>query len=678
VDITITNNLASVSISATFYNPNSLRVEGTYFFPVEADAVVKDFVMIVNGKEQKGELLEAEKARQIYESIVRRMKDPALLEYVGMKMLKARIFPIEARSEVNVVLKYTQLVKMDAGVYHFAYPLLSAKPNAGTINQLALRINIKSDTPIKLCYSPTHKIDVVRKSDNEISAGFEQSNSVPESNFDIYWTLSKEDVGVTVACFKPEKEDGYCLIALSPKVAVKDVEYVPKDIVFVFDKSGSMAGEKIKQTKSAIKYCLNNLNARDRFSVIAFSTDVETLTPGLVEASKTIVNDTINKIEAMEARGGTAIYDALTKAYEQIKESDRLAIVVFLTDGRPTVGPSDTHTILENVKKVRTPNSRLFVFGAGNDLNTDLLDRLARENRGIQQYVSEKEDIETKVSSFYDKISLPVLTDITISANNIEFFDIYPRPIPDVFAGSQVLLFARYRGNETQMVQIQGKIKKEPVTLTCMANFNGNEQYSFLPQIWAHKKVSFLLEEIRIHGQNKELIDEIVALGKRYGIMTPYTAFLIVDDKDMHARRIIEDTRRSFEMEKAGADGVSFSRKLAEGKLPFDSAPVPASGLMGFKGNEVIGRGGESPQTISELTEQRILRIADKVFYLKSDGFYYDSVFEESMRPEIIEIQAFSDEYFNLLKIHKNIARYLVTNKRIVLYIDGKAYKIIH
>lgn len=678
-DIRITDNLASVSVSATFYNPNNFQVEGTYFFPIEPDVVVKDFAMIVNGKEQKAELLESDKARQIYESIVRQMRDPALLEYVGTKTLKANIFPIEARSEVNVILKYTQLVKMDANIYHFRYPLLSAKPNTGKINQLEVRVNIKSDTPVKLCYSPTHEIDMARKSENEVSAGLKMNNTIPESDFDIYWSLSKADVGVAVITFKPEKEDGYCLIALSPKIVIADWEYIPKDIVFVFDRSGSMAGEKIKQTKSAINYCLNRLDSRDRFSVITFSTDVEILTPGLIEASKTTVNDIITKIDIIEARGGTAIHDALTKAYEQLKESDRLAIILFLTDGKPTIGPLDTNTILDNIKKIRTPNSRLFVFGAGTDLNTELLDRLAVENQGIQQYVSQKEDIETKISSLYDKISLPILTDITISADNIDFFDIYPKPTPDVFAASQLLLFARYRGTGTRAVQVQGKIKKATTVLTCIANFNGNEQNSFLPQIWAHKKIAFLLEEIRIHGQNKELIEEIISLGKRYGIITPYTSFLIVDDKDMHARGVIENTKRSFEMDKEGAGGVGLSRNIAEVKYAhrFGIAPVVKCAPLGFNGTEAFSRSEEPAQSISKLVEKHIIRIVDKVFYSRNDGFYYDSLFEERMRSEIIEIKAFTEEYFNLLKIHKNIGKYLAIDKPIVLYIDGKVYKIV-
>lgn len=680
-EIRIEDTLAKVTVTATFYNPNNTRVEGTYFFPIDPEAVVKDFAMTVNGKEQKAELLEAGKARKIYEEIVRKMRDPGLLEYVGTRMLKASVFPIEPRGEVQVRLNYTQVARSDAGLLHLRYPLSSAKPNAGKIDQLAVRVTLKSSVPIKLFYSPSHKIDTLRRDEREVAGGFEESAVVPDRDFDLYWSVDKADIGLSATTYRPKVgEDGFCLISLAPKMALAPNERQPKDIVFVFDKSGSMAGDKLKQAKEALKYCLTRLQKDDRFAIIAFSTDVDELTTGLTEASPTAIREASAKIEALEARGGTAVFDALKKACETAGKSNRLIMIVFLTDGRPTVGATDIDEILRVVPKDKAFRARVFAFGVGTDLNTDLLDRLATENRGAQQYVSATEDIELKVSNFYEKIATPVLSDVVVTVDGIELRDLYPRQIPDIFAGGQVLLFGRYRGEGRHRVTARGKVRDQEQTFTCEADFDGNDHNEFIPAIWAHRKVAYLMEEIRLRGHNKELEDEIVALGKRYGIMTPYTSFLVAEDEPAARRAENTERRHDFERLKGGAGGVALSRGVSDAKEAAMSPVAAGSDTIGLVLNDgsgsTAGRDGDRARRQAEAMEHGIKRVADKVFYLKDDGFYYDSLFEENTRPRIVAIKYLSDEYFELLDRHKEIGRYLAGGPKLVICIGRDIYKI--
>lgn len=710
-EIRIEDTLAKVTVTATFYNPNNMRVEGTYFFPIDAEAVVKDFAMIVNGKEQKAELLEADKARKIYEEIVRKMRDPGLLEYVGTRMLKASVFPIEPRGEVQVRLNYTQVARSDAGLLHLRYPLSSAKPNAGKVDQLAVRVTLKSSVPIKLFYSPTHKIDTLRRDDREVAGGFEESAVVPDRDFDLYWSVNKAEIGLAVTAYRPkgearhspdaksgqgifaepsevpsaqrlgtkEGEDGFCMISLAPKVALAPNERQPKDIVFVFDKSGSMAGNKLKQAKEALKYCLARLQQDDCFSVIAFSTDIDELTAGLTEASPIAIREASAKIEALEARGGTAVFDALKKACATAGKSSRLIMIVFLTDGRPTVGATDIDEILRVVPKDKTFRARVFAFGVGTDLNTDLLDRLATDNRGAQQYVSETEDIELKVSNFYEKIATPVLSDVVLTVDGLELRDLYPRQIPDIFAGGQVLLFGRYRGEGRHRVTARGKVRDQERTFSCETDFDGNDRHDFLPAIWAHRKVAYLMEEIRLRGHNKELEDEITTLGKRYGIMTPYTSFLVAEDEPVRRAENAE-RRHDFERLKGGAGGVALSRGVSAAKGADMSPAAAGSDAIGFVFNDgalsAAGQGGDRARRQAEAMAHGIKRVADKVFYLKDDGFYYDSLFEENNRPRIVAIKYLSDEYFELLNRHKEIGRYLAGGPKLVICIGSDIYKI--
>jgi Ca-activated chloride channel family protein len=680
-DIKIAGDVAKVEVAATFYNPNGFRAEGTYFFPIEADAVVKDFTMRVNGKDQKAELLEADRARQIYEDIVRRMKDPGLLEYVGTKMLKARVFPIEPRSEIEVRLNYQQVVRAEGGLRHFRYPLLSARPNAGSVDQMSVRVTVSSESPIKLFYSPSHKIDAIRKDDRSATGGFEFSSHIPEKDFDLHWSVNESDVGVSVLAYKPRDEDGYCLISLNPKVEVPAGMIQPKDVVFVFDKSGSMAGDKMRQAKASLNYCLEKLNKEDRFSVILFSTDVDPLTSELVPATPEAIAKAKESVEKADARGGTSIHDALLAACKQVADSKRLAMLVFLTDGRPTVGPSDIGDILKAVGAANSGKARMFVFGVGTDLNTDLLDRLASEHRGTQTYVTEKEDIEVKVSSFFEKVAMPVLSDVAVAAGDIELRDLYPRQLPDVFRGGQLLVFGRYRGAGKRSVVVKGKAAGKDQAFECEADFAGAAANDFIPSIWAHRKVAFLLEEIRTRGHQKELEDEIVALGKRHGILTPYTSFLIVEDeKPVPGRPMApaaaraEGDRRALSVVKSGAEGVALSRGLADARNA--DLSVGGGAAAPFLGYATHGEKADELRERRQVAGERVKRIADKVFYLKPDGLYYDSAYDEKDAGKVVEVAYFSDAYFGLLKDHPGIGRYLSAKLPIVLCLDGRIYRI--
>jgi Ca-activated chloride channel homolog len=311
----------------------------------------------------------------------------------------------------------------------------------------------------------------------------------------------------------------------------------------------------------------------------------------------------------------------------------------------------------------------------GEDLNTDLLDRLAAENGGTQQYVSEKEDIEVKVSSFYDKVSTPVLSGVSVEAKGIELKDIYPRQPPDVFAGGQVLLFARYRGEGRQTVVVRGEARGRQQAFECEADFGGSDRNDFLPSIWAHRKVAFLLEEIRLHGHNKELEDEIVSLGKRYGIMTPYTSFLVVEDNKPETRDRVVMMRQSFEGAKAGRAAVSFSRNLAGEMMADAAAPAGAPVMLGF-GMGGGGNDGTAYVPVQRDARERMRKVADKTFYLDAEGCYVDSAFEECLRAGIVDVAFLSDDYFKFLAAHEGIGRYLAAKLKMILVVDGKAYRI--
>ncbi|MFP4056244.1 MAG: VIT domain-containing protein [Candidatus Brocadiia bacterium] len=670
-DIRIRGPVAEVSVDAVFYNPNPYVMEGTYFFPLAAQAAVDDFQMNINGRMVKGELLDSDKARGIYEDIVRKMKDPGLLEFVGTKMLKCRVYPMNPRSETRVKLTYTVALEAEGGLYAFTYPLRSARPEAGKIGTCALRVRVEQPRGIKTVYCPSHEVDVVRDGEQAATLGFEKSGLLPERDFKLYFGVSEKDIGVGVLTHKPSGEDGYFLLTVSPKVEVSAAEVESKSIVFVMDTSGSMAGEKIRQAKGALRYCVRSLKAKDRFGLVAFSTEPRAFREELAAATEENVAAAVEFIEGLEARGGTAIDAALGMALKTVEGAKGLPMVVFLTDGLPTIGETSVAGILKNAAEANAAKARLFVFGVGYDVNTKLLDQLAEDNGGTPDYVTPKEDIEVKVSSFYQKVSSPVLSDVELSIPGLATHDVYPKAMPDLFRGMQLMVLGRFEGGGHKAVKLTGTVGGAKREFVYEARFAETASHGFLPRLWATRKVAYLLDEIRLHGKSDELVDEVVRLGKRYGIMTPYTSFLVVEDAErpqLAAR--MRGAAGRFDRAEKGAGAVHRAMDLRRAKEEATAKPKPnAPAAVGFAGDEA--------EALREVAAERIVTIAEKTFYRKPDGLLVDSDYdEEKHKDQLVEVEAFSQAYFDLVKAHPDIGRYLAEGKPMVLVFEGEVYKI--
>src|SRR5437867_4075188 len=423
INTRINDQVAVTSVDEEFYNPNPSRLEGTFVFPIPKGAHINKFTMEIDGKQVEAELLSAEKARHIYEDIVRRLKDPALLEYAGRDVFKARIFPIEPNSRKRITLSYTQLLKADDGLVSYVLPLNTEKFSAKPIKNVSVKVELESKRPIKSIYSPSHSVEVKRHSSTHATAGFEASDVQPDADFALYFAPEKDEIGVNLLTYRTSDEAGYFLLLASPGVDVKEKQVVLKDVAFVLDTSGSMAGDKLKQAKKALQFCVENLNDGDRFEIIRFSTEVETLFDKLVEANKHNREKADEFIKELKPIGGTAIDEALRSALAlrggesselRGEKSDRPFVIIFLTDGRPTIGTTDEDEIVSGVKKRGEGRTRIFCFGIGTDVNTHLLDRITEETSAFSQYVLPDEDLEVKVSSFFSKIKEPVLSNPTM------------------------------------------------------------------------------------------------------------------------------------------------------------------------------------------------------------------------------------------------------------------------
>jgi Ca-activated chloride channel homolog len=719
VKVEIQDQVAVTHIDQVFVNPNGWQVEGRYIFPLPDDASVTKFSMYIDGKEVQGELLEKEKARKIYEDIVRRMQDPALLEYIGTRMFQARIFPIPGRAERRIKLTYSEVLENDGGLVEYRYPLNTEKFSSKPLEDCSVDVTVSSKHPIRSVYSPSHRIDVVRKTETSVRASYEAKNVKPDQDFLLYYTQSTKDVAINVLTHRPPAEDGTFMVMLAPGDTGSKV--VAKDVIFVQDTSGSMLDDgKINQARKALAFCLKSLGGGDRFNIISFATEARPFRDGLIPVTAESREAALIFINRLEAVGGTNIDEALQTAIGMVKDDGRPCMIVFLTDGKPTIGETDTDRLTKGIAKIGKKNVRLFTFGVGNDVNAPLLDRLATENRGAPEYVDPKEDLEVKIGSFYGKIAHPVLADLKLFIEGVETLDVYPKMLPDLFKGGQLIAMGRYKGKGPVVVRLKGNVNGEPREIVHEVNFAGRtDENGFLPRIWSLRKVGYLLEQMRLHGESKEVKDEIVRLARRHGIVTPYTSFLVLENEEMlsrdeTARRQLGDdapaagraTRHAFGARPrapAGArSGGSSGRDAGAGSgggAPAPAADAPMaeedreSAREGFRG--VSGRGAvDASDALRRLKKAKSLdgdkdsrlnqealrylmrRIGGKTFYFDvSLKLWIDSMVK--VEAERQKVKYLSDAYFALIAKIPEMGRYLSLGSKVIVNHAGTVYEIV-
>lgn len=511
--------------------------------------------MYINGKETEGEILDAQKARKIYEDILRRMKDPALLEYQNQQLLRVRIFPVPAGGEQRVKLTYTHSLKTENGTVAYTFPFRQVGEKAKAIGQVSFKVEVESQQAIKALYCPTYEMEINRKDDHHATLGFEAQNMTPEHDLKIYYAGSKEKMDISLLNFREAKKEGFFFLNLSPGLATKE-EIVNKDITFVLDASGSMAGEKMEQAQKALSFCINNLNSKDRFNIVRFSTEATALFNQLETASSSKVDEAEEYIEQLKAIGGTNIEEALDLALTTQKSTGRPHFIVFMTDGKPTIGETGLEALLKNVKVKNTADTRIFTFGIGTNLNTHLLDRITQMTNAYRTYVLPEEDIEIKVSDFFTKVSSPILTDLRVDfSDDLKVSQIYPKKLADLFKGSTLSILGKYRGSGKGTITLTGLVNGVKVTHKYPVDLAEKSlEHDFIPPMWATRAVGYLLEQIRLKGENKELVDEVVRLSKQYGIITPYTSYLI-----------LEDERQQISQRRLNQEDAIFSNRMNTG-----------------------------------------------------------------------------------------------------------------
>ena len=693
VNVEITDQLAVTRIEQIFVNEGVGLAEGTYLFPLPDDAAVSDLTLYIDGRPIRGQILDADEAQAIYTRIVRQMRDPVLLQYVGRRAIQANVFPIPSGQERKIEITYSHVLAADNGMLRYTYPLRTDYASALPVREVSVAMNVTSAQPISSIYSPDPRVSILRSGERSFRAGFEASGFRATDDFTVYYGIATDEISANLLTYRGSAdEDGFFMLMLTPPSQVDAERVIPKDVIIVLDQSGSMSGEKWRQARAAAQFVLRNLNAEDRFNAIVFSSGyriyADTLQP-VAEARRAA--DWLNGLEAM---GGTDINSALRAALEGASP-ERQTVVLFLTDGLPTEGVTDPGAILDNVDRLATPNLRIFVFGVGNDVDTFLLDSLSSRYGGTSVYVRPEEDIERQVSVLYSRITSPVLTGIRLTFDGVRVDDLLPTaPLPDLFAGQQMIVAGRYREGGTATVTLTGQVDGETreytfTGLTFPRNAGGQP---FVPRLWATRKIGGLLNQIRLRGENPELVESVVRLSIRYGIITPYTSYLIQENDiwPEPPRGIIPPPRPIMPVPgSVGRDGAAPGIPLAPGAVTSGEAAVDlARRSNAFAGADsaaaaptmsaastTAGGAGVAPAPGSAQPGEVVRMIGDRTFVLRQ-GIWTDTGYNAEGIP-VEHVVFLSDEYFALLAAHPEIGEILALSERVLLMIDGTAYLIM-
>lgn len=730
VNVAIEGQVATTSVEQVFRNSTPRDLEADYLFPLPPGATVREFAMWVNGKRLTGETIDAPKARSTYEDIVRRLKDPGLLEYVDHDLWKVRIFPVPRLGEQKIEIRFTTLLKRDSDMVAYQYPLRTGQTPRQVTGDFTMIVKIHSAEPLGPIYSPSHDVAVNRKGDHEAIVSFERDHYTLDRDFSLYFTPKSSDVGFSLLTQRESHErQGYFLLLLSPR-AETDVRTAPRDLVVVLDTSHSMSGDKIRQAKEALRSALNSLKPDDKFGLIQFATVVTPFRDRLLRADDANLAEARAWVDKLEAQGATDIGSALEEALKlrprDGEGSGRSFQVVFFTDGLPTAGQT-SQQILQAVKDRDLHHVRIFTFGVGDDVDAHLLDQLAEATRAASTYVRPSESLEAKASTLVAKISHPVRTDLRLkTGEGVRLVEMYPPHLPDLFKGEQLQVAGRYEGTGHVAVTLESRIGDRTLTDTFEAHFpDRTSEHDFIAPIWARRKVGYLLDQIRLHGEKSELKDEVIRLAREFGIATPYTSMLIVPDErprlaqgfgglgragqmggglrleaqvppapvgaepDTGQRGQQEALRLQNSLRGAGGYGQlapspsgtaakAYRRVPSDGQAgaPADFARLPAQGPTEFSAglpqqSTVSGKAAiDLAQRLAELKTQGRLEeipavktVAGRKFR-KLDDTWVDERFEPGAKT--VKIRAFGAAYFRLLERHGELRPILALGTHVV------------
>jgi len=534
ITVRVSNQVLQARVNQVFENQTARPVEATYLFRPPAGAAVSGFATWVGGRKITSRVQEKNRARSTYEAARRAGGAPALLSHLrsgAFAMRVARIAPGQTR---RVELRYEGILDYRNGTVSLHLPLRFGKLKRGASGDLTLSVEITDTKEITAVRASGLPAKVTKLAARRWRVTYTAAGARPSKDLRLQYDVRSKDIGLTFLTHRQAGQDGYFMLMASPQELTTHADIVKKDVVFVFDVSGSMHGEKIRQARGALKRCLGFMNRGDRFGIVAFSDATNPYRARLEPLAPAAVRQAVAFIDGLQPSGGTNLHLALTEGLKLLGRSSRPKVIVFMTDGQATTGITDTAAILTAARRANTSGGRIFTFGVGSDVNRAFLERLGKGNRGAVDFISRGADLSRAVAAFYAKIARPVLSDLELDFGGVTAAMTYPSVLPDLYKGSQLLLVGRYRGQADARASLSGRLNGARKRFTFKARFPAEAGGSaFLPRLWAHRRITYLLSQMRMHGETREGKTEVIRLAKRHHIATRYTSLVAAAPRRM-------------------------------------------------------------------------------------------------------------------------------------------------
>jgi len=552
--VNILEEAAETTLEVSLRNPTSAKQEAEILLPVPDGAVVRGFTFQGNGAEPSAQLLPRDEARNTFQTIVAKIKDPALLEFAGYNLIRSSVFPVEPNGTQKIRLVYEHLCPVDGNRLDYILPrseMLDYKI------PWDVSVKVRSKRTIATVYSPSHELDIQQRSANHLFAKTAAAATREPGSFRLSCVFAGDGVSASLFAYPdPKVGGGYFLLVAGVPAGSANGNSIKREVTIVIDRSGSMNGEKIQQVREAALQVVSGLNEGEAFNIIPYNESVESFAQNPVIKTRETENAARAYIKGINASGGTNIHDALLEALRQKPLEGFLPIVIFLTDGLPTVGQTSETTIRELATKANPQQRRIFTFGVGVDVNTPLLDKIASVTRATTAVVMPKEDVEVKVGSLFKRLAGPVLAQPKLITTDVKGVmspgrvrDIVPALLPDIFDGDQFVLLGQYVGEQPLNFSLSGNYLGQERAFTFNFPLDAaTTRNAFVPRLWASRRIAILCDAIRemgadkniapgspmpVNARAKELIDEVVKLSKEFGVLTEYTAFLALEGTDL-------------------------------------------------------------------------------------------------------------------------------------------------
>lgn len=661
--VEIVGQVATTNLEVIVTNPHSRIAEAVLLLPVPEGAVVDRFVFEGPADEPTARLLPKEEARATYDAIVARIKDPALLEFAGCRLIRSSVFPVPAGGTQRIRVGYHHLLEADGARVDYQLPRSESLTNRVPWN---ITVEVRASAPISMVYSPSHELDTRQRSPQRIVVQAKKPTGITDPGpFLLSYLLEREGVTASImACPDPDTVEsgggGYFLLMAGLPASIDDVEgEIKREVILVLDRSGSMGSGKLEQAKTAALQILEGLTPGEAFNILDYSDQVNRFAPGPVIKNETTIAEARRYLRGIHSQGGTNIHDALALALAQEHDETMLGMVLFLTDGLPTVGNTSEVAIREMAEKVNGHERRLFTLGVGLDVNVPLLDNLAETSRATSTYVLPGEDVEVKVGEVFEDLYGPVLADLELEVLDAEgetttrmVRDMLPSTLPDLFEGDQLVLLGRYLEAAPVRFRLRGNFLGTTRAFTFRSDFaRANSRNALVPRLWASRKIAYLIDEIRQAGaeapvvasfmnstppvdpRQKELSDEILRLSARFGVLSEYTAFLALEGTDLedwgsNGSTAIANLNRRAVQSRTGIGALNQNANISAQKA-FSNNP----NNVFFDENNII-----VPPLLS------VQQVYDRAFFQRGNRWIDSRLIEETAESEPTETIDFGSE----------------------------------